>query len=166
MNSNYQNDNNSGKGWALGFGLLAGIAVGYYLNSNEGRAARRKAQVRFDEYGNQISEYGTQLSTKANELAGEYKAKGQQYLETAKTKGQEYVDTAKTKFAETKTKANEAIANAKTTVTEQAQTLKSGATDSANSVADSFKRGMDKAKATIDEKAEKIETIVEKNGQA
>ena len=164
-NNAYNSNDNGSKGWALGFGLLAGVAIGYYLNSNEGRAARRKAQVRFDEYGNQI-----------NEKYGEF-------AEQARVKGQEYANTAKQQLASTREWATTTAEQVKATVTEQAQALKTnanttaqnlkanasstvenlkgGASSSANSVADSFKRGMDKAKGNIDAKSEKIEQIVE-----
>ncbi len=150
----YTNNDNGSKGWALGFGLLAGIAIGYYLNSNEGRAARRKAQVRFDEYGNQVS-------TRATEISGQAREKGQEYLETAKTKGQEYLDTAKTQLESGKEWANTTATNVKSSINETGTSVKTKATDSANSVADSFKRGMDKAKHNIDDKADKIEKVVE-----
>lgn len=127
--NNQQND--SGKGWALGFGLLAGIAIGYYLNSNEGRAARRKAQVQFDEYGNQITEYGTQVSQQVSERANLL------------------ADEAKAKLEEGKQWAGSTAESIKSTVSEKASALKSGTTDTISSVEDSFKRGVDKAKAKV-----------------
>ena len=147
-------DNNGGKGWALGFGLLAGIAIGYYLNSNEGRAARRKAQVRFDEYGNQVSE-------KYNEYAEQARVKGQEYAETARQQLASTREWANSTAEQVKNSATQQFANLKQSAGKTAQNLKSGATDSANSVADSFKRGMDRAKANVDGKSEKIEAIVE-----
>ena len=89
--------NSSGKGWTLGFGLLAGIAVGYYLNSNEGRSMQRKAKAQFDEYGNQINEYSKEVTTKANELVDTVKTKGQEYVEQAKVKSNDLSSQAKVK---------------------------------------------------------------------
>ncbi len=132
------NSNDSGKGWALGFGLLAGIAIGYYLNSNEGRAIRRKAQVQFDEYGNQIAEYGTEFSSRANQLAGEAKERGQQYIHQAK----EGIETGKEWV-------NETTETLKQTAAEKAKALKETAGGAVDEVENSFKRGLDKAKAKI-----------------
>jgi len=129
-NSNYNNDS-SNKGWALGFGLLAGIAVGYYLNSNEGRAARRKAQVRFDEYGNQITEYSQQVS--------------QQVSERAST----LADEAKVKLEESKQWAGNTADTVKSTISEKATALKNSTSEKVGGVEDSFKRGVDKAKAKV-----------------
>ncbi|MCX8211347.1 MAG: hypothetical protein OTI34_09890 [Lewinella sp.] len=120
--SNYSNDNS--KGWALGFGLLAGIAIGYYLNSNEGRAARRKAAVQFDEYGNQVSEYSHQVSERANTIT----------------------DDAKAKYEEGKQWAGETADSLKSTLNEKTTALKTTATETVSTVEESFKRGVEKAK--------------------
>jgi uncharacterized membrane-anchored protein YhcB (DUF1043 family) len=120
--SNYSNDNS--KGWALGFGLLAGIAIGYYLNSNEGRAARRKAAVQFDEYGNQVSEYSHQVSERANTIT----------------------DDTKAKYEEGKQWAGETADSLKSTLNEKATALKTTATETVSTVEESFKRGVEKAK--------------------
>jgi uncharacterized membrane-anchored protein YhcB (DUF1043 family) len=128
------NNDNSSKGWILGFGLLAGIAVGYYLNSNEGRAARRKAQVRFDEYGNQISEYGHQVSQQVSDRANQLS------------------EEAKQKLEEGKQWADETAGSLKSTINEKATALRTGAADTVESVENSFKRGVNKAKASIDAK--------------
>ena len=134
---NYTNTNSgsSKEGWALGFGLLAGIALGYYLNSNEGRAARRKAKVRFDEYGQQVY-------NQARERSGQL------------------VDKAKTQIEQGKQWANETATNVKSTVTSKAEELKNTASSSANTVKSSFQKGMDKAKANLNNKADKIDDVV------
>jgi exonuclease VII large subunit len=137
-NPSYNNQDNSGKGWALGFGLLAGVALGYYLNSNEGRAARRKAQVQFDEYGNQVSEYGNQVSERASALS-----------EEAKNKLEESKHWANAKAESLKTSVNETTASLKNTVNEKSAALKSGTNETIANVEDSFKRGVDKAKAKV-----------------
>ncbi len=128
---NNHNDN-SNKGWILGFGLLAGIAIGYYLNSNEGRAARRKAQVRFDEYGNQISEYSHQVSQQVSERAGALADEAKQKLEDSKQWADETADTLKS------------------TLNKKTSALRTSATDAVNTVENSFKRGVEKAKAKIE----------------
>lgn len=128
------NNDNSNKGFILGFGLLAGIAIGYYLNSNEGRAARRRAQVRFDEYGNQITEYGHQVSQQVSQRANEL------------------TEEAKQKIAEGKQWAGETAGSIKTTITDKTTALRSSANEAVSSVEDSFKRGVDKAKSTIEAK--------------
>ncbi len=126
------NNNDSNTGWALGFGLLAGIAIGYYLNSNEGRAARRKAQVRFDEYGNQISEYSHQVSQQVSERANAL------------------AEDAKQKLEESKQWADETAGSLKSTFNEKTSALRASATDAVSSVENSFKRGVEKAKAKVD----------------
>lgn len=128
MNSN----DNSNKGFILGFGLLAGIAIGYYLNSNEGRAARRRAQVRFDEYGNQITEYSHQVSQQVSQKANHL------------------TEEAKKKLEEGKNWAGETADSIKSTITDKATALRNTATETVHSVEDSFKRGVNKAKANID----------------
>lgn len=138
--NNQQND--SGKGWALGFGLLAGIAIGYYLNSNEGRAARRKAQVQFDEYGNQITEYGQQVSQQVTERAN-------LLADEAKTKLEEGKQWAGSTAESIKSTVNEKATALKTTVTEKTNALKTGTNETISSVEESFKRGVDKAKAKV-----------------
>lgn len=127
--NNYSNDNS--KGWALGFGLLTGIAIGYYLNSNEGRAARRKAAVQFDEYGNQISDYGQQVSQQVSERANAL------------------ADDAKAKYEEGKQWADETAETLKSTLNEKTAALKTSATETANTVEESFKRGVKKAKNKV-----------------
>lgn len=128
------NNNNDNSGWALGFGLLAGIAIGYYLNSNEGRAARRKAQVRFDEYGNQISEYSHQVSQQVSERANQF------------------AEDAKDKLEESKQWAGDTADSLKSTINEKATALRTGAAETVENVENSFKRGVNKAKARIDAK--------------
>ncbi len=135
------NRNDSGKGWAIGFGLLAGIAIGYYLNSNEGRAARRRAQVQFDEYGNQVKEYGQELSSRATELAKE-----------AKEKGRDVYQQAVGKIEQGKEWAAETANSVKNAVGDKAQAVKSSAAETAHEVESSFQRGVNKAKANVDTK--------------
>jgi len=127
--NNYSNDNS--KGWALGFGLLAGIAIGYYLNSNEGRAARRKAAVRFDEYGNQITEYGQQVGQQVSERAGAL------------------ADDAKARYEEGRQWAGDTADSLKSTINEKTSALKTSATETVNTVEESFKRGVNKAKSKV-----------------
>lgn len=127
--NNHNNDNS--KGWTLGFGLLAGIAIGYYLNSNEGRAARRKAAVRFDEYGNQISEYSHEVSQQVTERANAL------------------ADDAKAKYEEGKQWAGNTADNIKSTINEKTAALKTSATETVNTVEESFKRGVEKAKTKV-----------------
>lgn len=124
---------NSGKGWALGFGLLAGIAIGYYLNSNEGRAARRQARVQFDEYGNQINEYGQVISSRANEFVNDAKHRGSEVIDQVKTESQRIAEEAKNKI----------------------DASKDWATNVADDVESSFKRGVKKAKSSVKTAAEK-----------
>ncbi|MEM9887761.1 MAG: hypothetical protein AAF849_17840 [Bacteroidota bacterium] len=42
--------------WKFWLGIAAGAAAGYYLNSDEGRRARRQAVTKANEYGTQIQE--------------------------------------------------------------------------------------------------------------
>lgn len=48
--------NQRSNAWKFWLGLAAGAAAGYYLNSDEGRAARRQAANKANEYGSQIQE--------------------------------------------------------------------------------------------------------------
>ena len=155
--------NSSGKGWALSFGLLAGIAVGYYLNSNEGRSMQRKAKAQFDEYGNQINTYSQQAKTKANELVETAKTKGQEYLSDAKTKTNDLTAQAKVKLEEGKQWANTQADQLKKNVDQKAQAASTTAQTTATDVQSSFNRGVNKAERKMDENRERIDRTIEEN---
>ena len=156
------NDNNSsGKGWTLGFGLLAGIAVGYYLNSNEGRSMQRKAKAQFDEYGNQINSYTEQAKTKANELVDTAKTKGQEYLNDAKVKTNDLTAQAKVKLEQGKQWANERTEQVKQTVDQKAKATSDAASATASDVQSSFNRGVNKAERKMDENRERVDRTIE-----
>ncbi len=61
----------SNSGWKFWVGLAAGIAAGWYLNSEEGRRWRRQAGDRLNEWGSEMNEIAeremNQLSAKATE---------------------------------------------------------------------------------------------------
>lgn len=154
-------NNSSGKGWTLSFGLLAGIAIGYYLNSNEGRSMQRKARAQFDEYGNQVNEYSKQASTKANELIGTAKEKSQEYLEQAKTKSNDLSAQAKVKMEQGREWANKQADVAKKTIDEKTTKANTSAKSSVDTAKNSFQRGVTKAERKMDENRERIDRATE-----
>ncbi|CAH1001364.1 hypothetical protein LEM8419_02265 [Neolewinella maritima] len=158
------NDNNSsGKGWALGFGLLTGIAVGYYLNSNEGRSMQRKAKAQFDEYGNQVTTYTEQAKTKGQELVETAKTKGQEYLTDAKVKTNDLTAQAKVKLEEGKQWASKQAETVKETVDKKAAATSDAAKSATSNLESSFNRGVNKAERKMDENRERIDNTIEKN---
>lgn len=145
-----KDNTSSGKGWALGFGLLSGIAIGYYLNSNEGRSMQRKAKAQFDEYGNQVS-------TKTNELVGTAKTRSQEYIDQAKTKTNDLTSQAKVKLEEGKQWANTQAENVKKTIDEKSEAAKTSSKTAVSDAQGSFQRGVNKAERKLDESREKID---------
>lgn len=50
-------DRRSNNGWKFGLGLLAGAAVGYWLNSEQGRKVRKDTGDQINKYSNQATDY-------------------------------------------------------------------------------------------------------------
>lgn len=87
--------NNSNSLFALGFGLLAGAAIGYYLNSNEGRKMRKNVQSELNEYGEQIGGIANEAGKLAGNYAREAKFQGQQLANSARTKANEFAESTR-----------------------------------------------------------------------
>lgn len=60
---------------ALGLGLIAGGALGYWLNSDKGREVRSEAADKANEYGRKAKEQADQISENLNRQAGELSTK-------------------------------------------------------------------------------------------
>jgi hypothetical protein len=114
-NHNGQSRNrNSNTRWALGFGLLAGAAIGYYLNSNDGRRVRNNMANEFNDYGEQIGGIATEAGRLASNYAREAQHQGQQFASTARNKANEFGETAR-----------ESVNSGKDWVTTKASSVKS-----------------------------------------
>lgn len=50
-------DRGSNNGWKFGLGLLAGAALGYWLNSEQGRKVRKDTSDQITTYTNQATDY-------------------------------------------------------------------------------------------------------------
>ncbi|PHI19355.1 hypothetical protein CEQ90_13440 [Lewinellaceae bacterium SD302] len=94
-NNNHTPRKKSNSGWALGLGLLAGAAIGYYLNSNEGRRMRNNIQSEFNDYGNQIGGIATEAGRLASNYANEARFKSQQLANNARNKASELADSTR-----------------------------------------------------------------------
>ncbi|MCB0568302.1 MAG: YtxH domain-containing protein [Phaeodactylibacter sp.] len=117
---------------ALGLGLMAGAALGYFLNSDKGRAVRKDANEK-------MVQFGEEASVRISHLTDEAKVKAQAFSETithAVDEGKEYLthvgENLKKKFS----KAEESIENA----------------------SEDFKAGMKYALRNIQKKAKELES--------
>jgi gas vesicle protein len=138
-------ESNSKKRYYIGAGLLAGFALGYYLNSKEGRAWREQAATTLDEYGNELGGIASELGTLANNYAGEARNKGQEIVNDARHRGEDLTDQAKQSVATGKSWVNEKAETLKTAVSQ----TKEDATDAFASVESGFKKGVNQAKAKM-----------------
>lgn len=138
---------NNKKRYLLGAGLIAGFALGYYLNSKEGRAFRKKAAAQLDEYGEEIKGIADEVGKLASNYVKEAKSKGQEWAEEATEQGGKIAKKAKETVEQTKHWAEEKAAALKGKFVHEAEE----AEDLADDLSDSFKRGVNNAKRKIDE---------------
>lgn len=117
-------------------GIVAGAAIGFWLNSNKGRKWRSDTTEVVTDYSQQIGEQASARYGQAKES-----------LHAAVETGNEYVSTAKD--------------NLKTGMDQIADTAKSAM----SKTEDAFQKGAAKAKAAIEKQTKKAEDIVE-NGKA
>ncbi len=117
----------------FGLGLIAGAALGYWLNSEKGKAFRKDVAT-------MVGEYSDELSVMARENA--LKLSGN--LSTAMEDGQHWVSGAKGKL--------------KTSIHELADTAEHTVDD----VADKLETGLEKARRRVEENASKLENGKEK----
>ena len=109
----------------FGLGLLAGVFLGYYISSDEGKELRKIARRQLDE----ISE---QLGEKVQEQIGLIS----ESVESALTKGRTYVE------------------DATDSVHEEVDRSSDSAEDVLSSAKSSFFRGMEKARRRIESKGQ------------
>lgn len=133
------------KRYLVGAGVLAGFALGYYLNSKEGRELREKAASTLDEYGEELGGIASELGTLASNYAGEAKVKGQEFAAQARHQGEHIAGQAK-----------QTVANGTSWVNEKAETLKETvsrtkgeAAEAIASAESSFRKGIDQAKEKV-----------------
>lgn len=92
------NNNSTGNNrslWTLGFGILAGAALGYYLNTEKGRKVRSNVASEFNEYGNQISGIANEAGRLANNYAREARFQSEQLARNTKLKANELASNAR-----------------------------------------------------------------------
>lgn len=138
-------ESKSKKRYYVGAGLLAGFALGYYLNSKEGRAWREQAASTLDEYGNEIGGIASELGTLATNYAGEAKNKGQEIVTEARHRGENLADQAKQSVASGKDWMSDQAESLKDTVSRK----KDDASEAFASVESGFKKGINQAKAKV-----------------
>lgn len=112
----------------FGLGLVAGAAIGYWLNSEKGKAFRK-------DMATLVGEYSDELSVVARENA----LKLSSNLSTAMEGGQNWVSGAKGKV--------------KTSIHELADTAEHTVDD----VADKLETGLEKARRKVEENAAKLD---------
>ncbi len=134
------------KRFLLGAGLLAGFALGYYLNSKEGRAFRKQAAAQLDDYGEELKSIAEEVGKLASNYAKEAKNKGREWAEEAAEKGGELSQKARKTAAQTKNWAEEKAAALKSKLEKE----KEKAGDVSEDLADSFQKGIKNAKTKID----------------
>ena len=119
-------------GFALLFGMAAGAALGWWLNSDRGRAWRRNA-------ADTVSDYSTQVSQKAAEGVEVAKETVSQAVE----KGKVYAD------------------NVSEVLKEKATTYAENATNVVEKTGDALKEGAEKARQKIRNQEAKIDKVIE-----
>ena len=127
--SNNSDNNNGFLFWA---GIAAGVALGFYLNSDQGREHRRQA-------ANKAGEYGDQLSTTAREQWSTANEKAKNALESGKTYANDLGNKVKA----------------------QIDNVQQYAKDTATEVQSAYQRGAEKAKATLATKEAQLNNIAE-----
>jgi len=65
----------------LGIGLIAGGAIGYWLNSEQGKEARQKATEKASEYGQMATDYARENANMLQEKADNTLESGKKYVE-------------------------------------------------------------------------------------
>ena len=120
-----RNDQN----WKLGFGLLAGALLGYWLNSNQGRRVRAEMRDTATAYGEQAANY-------VREQADNIQQTTQQYYE----QGKAIVDDTTTAV--------------KNTFTSQVDNLAEEAINVTDNVESGIKKGIKKARTKVNNIAE------------
>lgn len=139
-------NNNANAGLWFLLGVAVGAAGAYYLQSEDGKRLRRQVAEQANELGTQVNEYGRTVSSKATDY-------GRNLGDKARQGTQNLSDTL-----------NTAIEQGKSYVDDLGGTVKerlNTAAGAADKVESSFQRGMNKAKRSLQSKADKIDKIVE-----
>lgn len=117
-NHNGQSRNsNANTRWALGFGLLAGAAIGFYLNSNEGRRMRNNVQNEFNDYGEQIGGIANEAGRLASNYAREAQLQSEQLANAARNRASEFGETARESVNSGKDWVSKKAASVKSSIT-------------------------------------------------
>jgi len=138
-----QNSNNN---WKLIAGLAGGAALGWWLNTDKGRAFRKDANVKLNEFGNTVSteaqrQYEAAAESMKSGLESGKKSLNQT-IETGKIYAERISETAKAKLNNASNTAENKLEHAET----------------------AFQKGANKAKANINAQAAKAQKIIT-NGQ-
>lgn len=95
QNNQYNRRKSNNSFWALGVGILAGAAIGYYLNSDKGREVRANVKSEFDDYTDQLGGIANEAGKLASNYAREAQYQGRQFVDNTKTRANELVDNAR-----------------------------------------------------------------------
>lgn len=128
-------DRRSDNGWKFGLGIIAGAALGFWLNSEQGKKVRRDTSQQINDYSNQASAYTKQKYSEAQDGMNSAINQAQSGLNSAIEKGQELL-TELTKYA-------------KNTVSRTADSAETAL----ENAGDSIEKGARKAKAKVNKKA-------------
>lgn len=139
---------NSNRTWlALGLGLLAGGAAGFYLASDDGKRMRKKVSTNVKNAAEvarkNLQEQGSKLSSQLQQVADNAQSYMKDVAETTKQYTDEIASKAKNAIAQTSDQAEEEI----------------------EEKADSFKKGVNRAKRKINRKLAEVESV-SSNGKA
>jgi len=119
-------DNNSGKGFLIGF--LAGGAIGAILAllyaPKSGKELRSDIKLKTDGILDDADKYLAEAKDKAKDLINEGKKKSEKLISEAKTKSEELLKDAEKVFGDAKAKANTVISAGKETITAESDRLK------------------------------------------
>ena len=75
--------NRSNQNLKLGLGILAGAALGYWLNSDQGRKTRTEVANKAEEYGNQAATYVKEQANSLGSQVNDYYEQGRSAVANA-----------------------------------------------------------------------------------
>lgn len=132
-------DRGSNNGWKIGLGLIAGAALGYWLNTEQGKKVRRETSDQINTYGNKASTFTKEKYSQAQEGMNHAVNQAQSGLNSAIERGQELL--------------NELSTYAKNTISRTADKAEASVETASNSL----EKGIKKAKSKVNKKANNLE---------
>lgn len=78
----------------FGLGVLAGAVIGYWLNTEKGKAVRRQANDKVNEFGQVASQYVKENAAQLKETATSTLEQGQQIVNNLTTQAKDTINNA------------------------------------------------------------------------